>query len=523
VIQNLFSKWLPKTTPAIFLFSFFLSSAQDTISVRYGDLINEVRINKSLQVLTSDSLEGRETGKTGQKKAASFIASQFESFGLKPISHGTWLQHHPISVLNNVGKNIEVNQQYFLFMKDYFFLPGLQDTLIILDTIIFAGYGITDTEYDDYKKINVYGKAVMFFDGRPSEKRKKFPGLTEDWNKKFALIYEKRPAVVFIISDSLDRIIDSLTYGNRTEELCRLNTLPSAIPIIFISQEMARTFLPEHDEEMLDKAKSFIDRKNKPRSFVATTSGFIHIVKDTRQLEGENVIGYLEGSDRKDEVIVITAHYDHLGKKDSLIYHGADDNGSGTAAVIELAGVFAKAKKDGHGPRRSMLFMTVSGEEKHLLGSSYYVEHPLVPLVKTVADLNIDMIGRSDEKHDSLSIRDYVYIIGSDKLSTELHAINERANATYTKLDLDYTYNKPDDPNRFYYRSDHYNFAKNKIPIVFYFNGTHSDYHKPTDTIDKIDFSLLVKRTRLVFFTAWELANRNDRIKVDVKKTDSEK
>jgi Zn-dependent M28 family amino/carboxypeptidase len=206
-----------------------------------------------------------------------------------------------------------------------------------------------------------------------------------------------------------------------------------------------------------------------------------------------------------------------------LIYHGADDNGGGTSAVMELARIFSIAKKEGHGPRRSILFMTVSGEEKHLLGSAYYVLHPLIPLEKTMANLNIDMIGRTDEKHDSIGVRDYVYVIGSGKLSTALRGISESANATYSKLSLDYTFDHPDDPNRFYYRSDHYNFAKNNIPIIFYFNGTHADYHKPTDTIDKIDFGLLTKRAGLVFYTAWELANRNQWLKVDVKDGGEEK
>jgi Zn-dependent M28 family amino/carboxypeptidase len=161
--------------------------------------------------------------------------------------------------------------------------------------------------------------------------------------------------------------------------------------------------------------------------------------------------------------------------------------------------------------------MTVSGEEKGLLGSKYYVNHPIFPLANTVANLNTDMIGRTDEKHDSLGIREYVYIIGSDKLSTTLHSVNEAANASYTQLELDYTYNRPEDPNRYYYRSDHYNFAKNNIPVIFYFNGSHADYHKPSDTIEKIQFDLLAKRTQLIFLTAWELANRAERIKVDVE------
>ena len=157
--------------------------------------------------------------------------------------------------------------------------------------------------------------------------------------------------------------------------------------------------------------------------------------------------------------------------------------------------------------------MTVSGEEEGLLGSEYYSENPVLPLKNTVADLNIDMVGRIDQAHASDS--NYVYLIGADKLSTELDSISEQANATYTHLDLDYTYNNDSDPNRFYYRSDHYNFAKHGVPIIFYFNGTHADYHRPTDTIEKIDFPMMQKRAQLVFYTAWELANRDRRPKID--------
>ena len=231
-------------------------------------------------------------------------------------------------------------------------------------------------------------------------------------------------------------------------------------------------------------------------------------------MTSENVLGYLEGTDLKDELLVITSHYDHIGITGDQINNGADDDGSGTAAVLELAEAFAQAKAAGHGPRRSILFMTVSGEEKGLFGSEYYTDHPVFSLDSTIANLNIDMVGRIDPTHEADSA--YVYVIGSDRLSTELHEINETANARYTQLDLDYTYNAPDDPNRFYYRSDHYNFAKHGVPIIFYFNGTHADYHKPTDTVDKISFDLLRERARLVFYTAWQLANQDRRIEVDV-------
>lgn len=229
----------------------------------------------------------------------------------------------------------------------------------------------------------------------------------------------------------------------------------------------------------------------------------------------ENVIAFIEGTEKPDEILVISAHYDHLGTHDGKIYNGADDDGSGTTAVLEIAQAFAQAKKDGYGPKRSILFLNLTGEEKGLLGSKYFVAHPVVPLKNIVADLNIDMIGRIGYEHPN--DENYVYIIGADRLSTDLHKINEKMNETYTKMDLDYKYNEKDDPNRFYFRSDHYNFAKNGIPIIFYFNGVHDDYHKPTDTPDKINLELLVKRAKLVFYTAWEIANREERLVVDVK------
>ena len=159
------------------------------------------------------------------------------------------------------------------------------------------------------------------------------------------------------------------------------------------------------------------------------------------------------------------------------------------------------------------MFMTVTGEEKGLLGSGYYAANPVFPLKNTVADLNIDMIGRVDPLHEKN--RDYVYLVGSDKLSSELHELSELANKTFTKMDLDYMYNDEDHPDRIYYRSDHWNFAKNNIPVIFYFNGIHADYHKPTDTVDKIEFDLLQKRAQLVFHTAWILSNKEERIVVD--------
>ena len=238
---------------------------------------------------------------------------------------------------------------------------------------------------------------------------------------------------------------------------------------------------------------------------------FKRIFKSNQTIRGENVLGYIEGTDLKNELIIITAHYDHLGKHDSLIFNGADDDASGVAGAMEIAEAFMIAKKEGYGPRRSILIMPVSGEEKGLLGSEYYTDNPVYPLENSIANLNIDMIGRLDDWHDN---GNYVYLIGSDRLSLELHNLNEEINAKYIGLDLDYRFNDEEDPNRYYYRSDHYNFAKNNIPVIFYFNGIHEDYHRPSDTIEKLDFNKIETITKLIFLTAWELANRDERIKL---------
>lgn len=230
----------------------------------------------------------------------------------------------------------------------------------------------------------------------------------------------------------------------------------------------------------------------------------------------ENVVAFIKGSEKPDEIVIISAHLDHVGMdKDGNVFNGADDDGSGTVSIMEIAQAFQQAVKDGNGPKRSILFLHVTGEEIGLYGSKYYTENPIFPLENTVCDLNIDMIGRIDpEKKNNPN---YIYLIGSNKLSQELQDVSTEVNKKYTKLELDYKYDDSDDPNRFYYRSDHYNFAKNDVPIIFYFNGVHEDYHKITDTPDKIEYELMTKRAQLIFYTAWEIANRDKRISVDKK------
>ena len=228
----------------------------------------------------------------------------------------------------------------------------------------------------------------------------------------------------------------------------------------------------------------------------------------------ENVLAYIKGSEKPDEIIIISAHLDHLGiTEDNKINYGADDDGSGTVALLEMAEAFHLAKKEGHGPKRSILFLHLTGEELGKKGSEFYTLHPVFPIKNTVTNLNIDMIGRVDNRH--LNNKNYLYIIGADRLSKELHYLSEKVNNAYFNIDLDYKYNAEDDKNQYYSRSDHYNFATKNIPVIFYFNGEHEDYHRPTDTPDKIEYELLEKRTRFIFATAWQIANQERRLVID--------
>lgn len=245
-------------------------------------------------------------------------------------------------------------------------------------------------------------------------------------------------------------------------------------------------------------------------------ASYLNAKRDEGLNDSENIWAFIEGSEKPDEIVVISAHYDHIGIKKGEIYNGADDDGSGTVAIMEIAAAFQKAKNEGRGPKRSILILHVTGEEHGLHGSRFYSENPLFPLANTVADVNIDMIGRRDKFHEDTN--NYVYLIGSDYLSTDLYNICEDVNKKYKFMALDYKYNDKKDPNRYYYRSDHYNFAKNGIPVVFLFNGTHDDYHKPTDEVSKIEFDALTQRTKYAFAIAWEIANRENRMVVD--KTD---
>ncbi len=486
-------------------------------------------LQNHLTTIASAEFEGRETGTEGQKKAADYIANYFKQLGLPAIGEdGTYFQR--ISFIAENWNNIElsVNGDVKRHMWDYYAYPANNADRPTQDfkEVIFLGYGIDDTRYSDYKNANVEGKAILIYAGEPmgkdslshvSGKR----GATEwstDTFKKLRVAKEKGVAMVFIIDPDFKNNVGTArrTILNRRLKMgWSKNPADNFANNVFISTKVAKDIIGSQYKKVV-KARKKINKKKRAKRVNLPTNLSITMEKNIRQLLGENVLGFVEGSDpaKKDEVVVVTAHYDHLGKRGDDIYYGADDNGSGTSSVMEVCQAFVEAKNKGEGPKRSVLFMLVSGEEKGLLGSEYYAQHPIFPLENTVANVNVDMVGRVDEKHADNP--NYIYVIGSNRLSTELHEINEAANTTYTQLELDYTYNAENDPNRYYYRSDHYNFAEKGVPAIFYFNGTHDDYHLTSDTVDKINFEKMAKIAQLVFHTTWKLANRTDRIKVDV-------
>jgi Peptidase family M28 len=333
---------------------------------------------------------------------------------------------------------------------------------------------------------------------------------------------QKGAAFVFIVDPKFGDNVRARRRQINTQSWQLINNDSTKAPkglinFMYITPQMADALFGKKLEKV-KAAHSAISAGKPAKPIRCKTDVLINMDKRVEDLHGSNVLGFIEGSDPqlKKEYVFITAHYDHLGVDKDKIYYGADDNASGTAGVIEIARAFAEAKRKGLGPKRSVVCMLVSGEEKGLLGSSFYVEFPIFSLQQTIVDINTDMIGRVDEAHRNDS--NYIYVIGADRMSADLHAVNEASNNAFTKLTLDYKYNSDNDPNRYYERSDHYNFVEKGIPAVFYFNGTHADYHKPTDTPDKLHYGLMAKRAQLAFYTAWELAHRYKRLMPDKKK-----
>lgn len=493
--------------------------------------ITPEELRAHLTVISADSMEGRETGEPGQKRAAAYLRDEVMKLGLPPLGDdGSYYQKIRFSRQKWDSIAVTLDGRELRHLKDFYSAPSRNDSRpsVAIDEAIFLGYGIEETGYSDYATAgDLTGKTILIFGGEPRDRNGNFRFTgnknPSDWSnndgRKLRLAREKGVATVIVIDPAFRQNVDEArreTLDGRLKMRDQTEAERREANQIYITPRVARELLGK-DYRGVVKARRRIERRGVSRPVSVETDLSITQQKAVTELIGENVLGFVEGSDPnlKDEVLVVSAHYDHLGRRGEAIYNGADDNGSGSSTLLELAEALVEAKSRGLGPRRSVLFLWVSGEEKGLLGSEYYAAHPVFPLSQTVADINVDMIGRTDEKHAGNP--NYVYVIGSDRLSSELHEINEAVNRDFTQLEFDYQYNEEDDPNRYYYRSDHYNFAERGIPSVFFFSGTHADYHRPTDTVDKIEFEKMTRIGRLIFYNIWQLANQDKRIEVDVR------
>jgi len=482
----------------IFVFVLTLSTlngfAQKTAKPNvYAKAITPADLKKHLYIVASADMQGRETATEGQRKAAAYIESEFKSIGLQPGNKDSYQLFYNVYQDSLTDAALEVNGQSYQLDKD--FNASINDipATMRFSEIVFVGNNATDS----LRNANVTGKAVIIVGGLPQGFRGGPTGI-------YGTLLAKGVAAILSVGN-YPRTTPTSHKGFQSTSLFRRNISPQ---LFTVSENVARAILGSD----FDNAKS-----NSSLLKTYTADILLDVKKTTLTAQSSDVIGVLPGTDLKDEYLVISAHYDHLGVRNGAIYYGADDDGSGTVSIIQIAQAFAKAKAEGKGPRRSIIFLANSGEEEGLWGSDYYTSHPTFPLEKTTADLNIDMIGRTDSSRKIGDSLNYVYVVGDDKLSTDLRTISEAVNKKYLKMELDYKFNDPNDRQRIYFRSDHYNFAKHGVPIIFYYDGMlGADYHKPTDTPDKINYNLMAKRAQLVFYTAWEMANRNDMLKRDL-------
>ena len=503
-------------------------------SLPYAAAITPAGLKADLDVLASDAYEGRETGKKGQKMAADYLAKAFAADGLAgPVkgSDNAYIQHFDMqrlsadgaaSTLKLGGKTYQAGKDFYFFSADETF-----GTALPLQPV-FVGYGIKEDKYSDFataadlqgkdvvllmgEPLDAQGKSLVGADGKPSGYA---TSTLANLGLRMRTLVPLKPRSITMVLPTAEAFAKARAEFGPAIDQERLTFVGGkkrpGYNIVLLSPEVGAKLLGTTPAG-LDQYHKAVAKAGRPvaSTFKPAAASSLQLVTKMETFTTENVLGYLEGTDKKDEVLVVSAHYDHLGIKNGVVFNGADDDGSGTVSVLAMARAFAQAKKEGHGPRRSVLFLANTGEEEGLLGSQYYTDHPLFPLENTVTDLNIDMVGRVDSAH--VGKGDYVYVVGDDRLSAELHTLSEATNQQYNPVALDYKFNAENDPERIYYRSDHYNFAKHNVPIIFYTSGLHPQYHKATDDVELIDFPAMARRDQLIFHTAWALAQRDARV-----------
>ncbi|MFA8434837.1 MAG: M28 family metallopeptidase [Marinifilaceae bacterium] len=497
----------------------FSGSTQDSLAIHYADLIRSKILKTHIKNLASNSMQGRHTGDPGQKKAAVYLYQEFKKHQLCAPSQSFDSLHYfqPFSMLaqREPEGSIQVDSKTFRNMDDFLYEGRISDGNDSLP-IVFVGWG----RQLDFENENLKDKAILF--------------LADNQRAAIATadnIHKKTGAKVFLYANgkTLNQYSKMIQWQKRIYDLNKyyfpkkndkesrkkdsLNNPKFFELLKNIPQTMNFAISPEIFQQIMGESAKKIRSKlvksgAKEQSFQPIDKQLsLHIRANVKKVNSENVLALIPGKELTEETIVVSAHYDHLGKKGKSIFYGANDNASGTAALLELARVFQQATKEGNGPRRNILFLAFSGEEKGMLGSKYYVNHPTVPLQQTIVNLNIDMIGRKDDHHKN---SDYIYLAGTNHLAPKLKTISDSLNQLYSNLELDYEYDYPN--NMFYQASDQASFVKKGIPAIFYFNGLNDDYHSPSDTWDKIDFQSTTKVTRFIFHSLWELANRTERI-----------
>jgi len=477
-----------------------------------------------LRFLAADELEGRSTGERGGNIAALFLESQYRLAGLVPapgqnsmLQTFTVLKSALLPETSLTVKKGKSRKARFTVFTDFVLSSRHHEPVTVQGRTLFAGFGATidATGYDDFRDIDATNKILLVFDGAPgavldtSRQHRVFHrGLREQRRRKAKRAQEAGAAAIIFINRQLSQqqLARAARWLRRPSYELYPHPDDATIPQLIVSEKTAEAIFAAARKSLAHVLKK-MSKTHRPVAFeLKKVRLAVEIKVASSRQKTQNVVAFLPGSDTalSHEVVAFGAHYDHLGAgDDGEIYNGADDDGSGTVALLEIARAFAANPVR---PRRSLIFISHTGEERGLLGSRYYTDNPAVPLDSTMAQLNIDMIGRNDDNA--------VYIIGSNFLSRELDQLNEEANREIG-LHLDPKYNRTDDPQRFYYRSDHYNYAKHDVPVIFYFSGTHEDYHKPTDTVDKINFHKMERIARLVFLTGWYVANLDHPLRHD--------
>ncbi len=534
-----------------YLFAFLLVIL-DVLPLRAQDMglesISRHDLKMHMLFLASDELKGRDTGDPGLQVAARYLAVQAEQLALQPLDEDQdYMQSYLISekAYDREKSNITITgaDGSVSISKDPFYvLPAPEaEEILIEGEVVFAGYGINSEEnsYNDFEDIEIHDRVVLIMNRAPMNEagnealfdHAKWGGM-QNFQYKIPYIMSQQPKAVLLVMDpksgmqSIEDINPAVAkYLGRTRQLkANERTTTSAnnqTGILLIHRNTADLILAAEGKN-LEELQLEIDRNLKPQSFLLEGAKLkIDLHMANKDLEVYNVFGLIEGSDPvlKDEAVIYMAHYDHVGTDgDGGVFNGADDNASGTVALIEIAEAFMKEKKR---PRRSIGILWVSAEEIGLFGSQYFAEHPLIPHEKIAAVINLDMVGRTKTEEDVLSDRSDLTIQGGDTVkvigglqSKVLMEINKKT-LSESGLEGNYQYNNLTDPNRYFFRSDHISFARKDIPVLYYSTGIHRDYHRVTDVEEAIDYDNFLKMTRFCYKAGFNVAQHKGPIKVD--------